>query len=91
MHRSATVPTICSILSYSVQHFEVPVNSVEDMKIILEEFEHLSSITFKFLTDSVTYITEMIEWLLMKGRDFTYQSTQRSLSLWLGKSVKKIF
>ncbi len=89
--RNTALQSICSIVSYRVQHLQIPVNDVEDMKIILERFDHLSSVTFKFVADSSTFISEIIAWLVTKDRDFTYQSTQFSLNLWFGKSRKQLF
>lgn len=75
-------------MSDRVRYLQIHVTNIEDIKIILERFDHLSSVTFKFLTDSLVCIAEIIEWLLTKGKDFTYQSTKFSLSLWLGKNIK---
>jgi hypothetical protein len=88
-NRTVSLQTICSIVSHRIQHLQIPVNSTEDMKLILNRFDHLSSVAFRFLADSLVPITEIIEWLTMKGRDFTYQSTQCSLNLWLGKNTKE--
>jgi hypothetical protein len=89
--RNTVLQSICSIVSSRVQHLQIPVNDVEDMKIILERFNHLSSVTFKFVADSSTFISEIIAWLVTKDRDFTYQSTQFSLHLWFGKSREQLF
>jgi hypothetical protein len=82
------VQTICSIVSYPVQHLQIPINNIEEMKVILKRFDYLSSVTFKFATDSLDPIAEIVQWLLKASRDFTYQSTKFSLSLWLGKKIK---
>jgi len=87
--RTVSIKTICSIVSHRVQHLQISVNSVEDMKMILKRFDHLSSVTFIFSASSLVPIAEIIEWLIRNDRDFTYQSTQCSLSLWLGKNAKE--
>jgi hypothetical protein len=86
--RTVSVQTICSIVSYPVQHLQIPVNSVEEMKVILKRFDYLSSVTFKFPADSLTPIAQIVEWLMTTSRDFTHQSTKSSLSLWLGKQTQ---
>jgi hypothetical protein len=86
--RTVSVPTICSIVSYPIQHLQIPVNNVDEMKLILKQFDYLSSVTFKFTADSLNPIAEIIEWLTATSRDFTHQSTKFSLSLWLGKQMQ---
>ncbi|CAF3494111.1 unnamed protein product [Rotaria sp. Silwood1] len=88
--RTVYLQTIFSIVSCRVKHLQTPVNTVEDVKMILKRFDHLFSVTFKFLENSLVSIAEIIEWLVSKDRDFTYQSTQCSLSLWLG-TRKELF
>ncbi|CAF2475679.1 unnamed protein product [Rotaria sp. Silwood2] len=90
LNRHVSLQTICSIVSNRVKNLQIPVNTVEETKMILKRFNHLFSVTFKFLGNSLSSIAEIIEWLVSKGRDFTYQSTQCSLNLWLGTS-KELF
>jgi hypothetical protein len=85
--RIVSSQTICSIVSHRVQDLQMFVNSVEDAKMILTRFDHLSSVTFQFSTNSLDSINEIIEWLVLRGKDFTYRSTQSSLNLWLHKNV----
>ena len=89
--RSVSLKTICSIVTDSVQDLQILINSVEDAQMILTQFNHLSSVTFKFSANSLGDIAEIIERLASNNKDFTYQSTERSLSLWLDKNMKEFF
>lgn len=83
--RTMPMPAICSIMSDQIKHLQMPVNHVEEIKMIIDRFDHLFSVTFHFVIDSLVSITEILDWLLAIRRDFTYQSTKSSLSLWLGR------
>jgi hypothetical protein len=79
--------SICLVVPRYVQHLEVSVDSVDNMRMILEQLKHLSSITFDLSLDLQNSISEIIEWLINEGRDFTYESSRYSLKLWLNKSM----
>ena len=87
--RTVTPRIICSIVSNRVEHLQIPIHTIDEIKVILKRFDHLSSVTFRFAEDSLVLIGETIQWLLAEDRDFTYRSTKYLLSLWLGKKRKK--
>ena len=86
--RTTPMQVICSIVPIRIKHLQVPINNTEDMKVILNRFEHLFSVTFSFATVSSISHTEVFDWLTSLGRDFTNQLTICSLSLWLGKKTR---
>lgn len=78
--------TICSIITHRIKHLQIPVKHIDEMKTVLQRFRDLHSVTFKFTVEKLLQsIVEITEWLATEGRDFTYQSNQISLNLWLGE------
>ena len=87
--RTTPMQAICMMVSDQIKHLQISVNNVEEIKVILDQFDHLFSVTFHFATDSLVSNTEILDWLFAIGKDFTYQSTKASLSLWLGRGAIK--
>ena len=79
---NTTITTLCSILSYNIKHFHIKIEKIDQMKIILEKFKHLSSISFNLPFDRKINIDEIIDWLNINKRDFTYLEYDYSFHLW---------
>jgi hypothetical protein len=54
------------------------------MKIILEQFKHLSSITFKVAVYR-NMSAQVVNWLVENATDSTYQKGYNTVDVWLGK------
>ncbi|CAM4771798.1 unnamed protein product [Rotaria magnacalcarata] len=89
LSHTLSLHTICSIISHHIKHLQIPVTSIKDMKLILNQFDHLFSVSFTFLCKSIVSITEITELLVTKGIDFTYHLTQFSLNLWLSMNKEE--
>ncbi|CAF2082852.1 unnamed protein product [Rotaria magnacalcarata] len=89
LSHTLSLHTICSIISHHIKHLQIPVTSIKDMKLILNQFDHLFSVSFTFRCKSIVSITEITELLVTKGIDFTYHLTQFSLNLWLSMNKEE--
>ncbi len=72
---TANAEIICSIVPHHVKYLQTKMTRINDMKIVLERLEHLSSVTFHFPIHSSTYPTKIIKWLKLKKTSFTFWCT----------------
>ncbi len=80
------VEDLCSIIPHYIKHLDIYDMDLNDIKILLTQLKHLSSITFVFFFDMPFSPTEIIEWLSQR-MNFTYLVDNCSLSLWLGNNI----
>jgi hypothetical protein len=83
---NVTMAYVCSIVPFHVKHLTVKIKQLDDMKIVVNELKHLSSISFCFPYCGKINVNEMINWLIIDRRDFTYLETENSFNLWLGEN-----
>ena len=84
-----TVEQMCEILPSNLRHLEISVQTVEEMKAALEGCRRLSSISFHCWNNLAVLSKELLEYLTLLCRDFTYQSKDTKLHLWLRKRSKR--
>jgi len=84
---TSNMENFCSIFPHHIKHLEIDIDNINDMKIILDRLEHLSSVAFRYLNGEEDWQTHMTEWLSEKG-DSTYCMEYDTLHIWLDKKEK---
>lgn len=77
--------TICSLISPSIKHLQIRVKNVDEMKFILHNLKHLSSVTFQY---SQMFTFQRQQLLRSLGQFERFSSTwnsENALHIWLGK------
>jgi len=64
------------------------VKNINDMKIIFDRFDYLSSITFRFSFYKSIPSAKIIESFLNIKKDLTYRKDDCSIRVWLNQSTK---
>jgi hypothetical protein len=82
------VHNIYAILPRYIEHLTIEILSVDDMKVIFDRLEYLTSITFVWSIFAKSY-TANIEWLRNNVNDFTHIEDGNRIYVWLGKYIKK--
>lgn len=85
---STTIEDICLLVPAFVEHLKITVKNVNEMKIVFDKFEYLSSITFLFLFDTSIPSAKIIESFLNVKNDLTYRKDDSTIRVWLNKSTK---
>ncbi|UJR18653.1 hypothetical protein I4U23_005561 [Adineta vaga] len=81
-----TIENIHSTIPCRVKHLQVPTNSVDQIKRILERCQHLS--TLQLDVQYIGNIDEMIEWFSNNTINSTCWKRYRTIIVWLG--IKQI-
>jgi len=74
----------CSFIPHHIKHLKIDIGIIDDIKIILERLDHLSSATFLFYSDDDHWQMTIREWL-SERRDAIYYAEFDILHIWLGK------
>jgi hypothetical protein len=82
------IQSIHSIIPHHVEHLELYVSNLDRMKIILEQFKHLSSITFKVAVYR-NMSAQVVNWLVENATDSTYRKGYNTVDVWLGKKRRQ--
>jgi hypothetical protein len=80
---TASAKMICAIVHPHFKYLQVKINQINDMKMILERLQHLSSVTFHFPICSSNYPTKIIKWLKQRRTSFTFWCNSYCIHLWL--------
>lgn len=80
-----TIQNTFSIIPRQLKHLEMPINSLNHIKMIIEHCNNLS--TVKFNTGS-TFSKKIIQWFNDNKINSMYDRDERILTIWIGK--KKI-
>jgi hypothetical protein len=83
---NTTMAILCSIVSFHVKHLTLKIQKLDDMKIVVERLQHLSSVSFNLPSDRKINSNEMIDWLINNGRDLTHLENEYSLHFWFGNN-----
>jgi hypothetical protein len=82
-HRTINPQIICTIVPRHVKDLKVKIDRIKDMKMILEQLDHLSSVTFQYPVYSLNYPPNIIKWLKQRGKSFTFWCNLSRIHLWL--------
>ena len=78
-----TAENICSITPSHVHHLVVAIKNFNEIQIVLERLENLSSAKFFFNEKSA--FSRILKWLKEKRNDSSYRIDGSTMSVWLGK------
>ncbi|CAF1271955.1 unnamed protein product [Rotaria sordida] len=79
------IENFCSIIPQHIKHLDIDIVNINDMKVILERLEQLSSVKFKFSFEKWIFAKEILEWISQKRNNSTHLKEMHYLSLWIGK------
>ncbi len=74
--------SICDTLPRQIEHLKVITKNVESIKLILQQVEHLFSVTFFHRNDSQSIWLQIVEWLKQNERYFRSQQDDHFLQIW---------
>jgi hypothetical protein len=74
--------SICGIVPHQIEHLKVVTKNIETIKLILQQVEHLSSITFFHRHDSQNVWVQTVEWLRKNERYYKSQQDDHFLQIW---------
>ncbi|CAF1063116.1 unnamed protein product [Adineta steineri] len=75
---------ICCLISRQIKHLQIPVDDLNDIKIVLERCNHLSSIQFDIRQRK--FSKEIVQWIVDNTIDSTYRTDANFVKVWLGKN-----
>jgi hypothetical protein len=82
---SVNAENICLIIPDYVKHLQVSVKNIDDIKIIINQLKHLSSITFELLNGLKLSSTEFLSWLMENRNKSTCRIENNFVSIWFDK------
>lgn len=86
-NRTINSEVICAIVPHHVKHLKIKIDRIKDMKIILEQLDHLSSVIFQYPVYSLNYPPNIIKWLKQRGKSFTFWCNLSHIHLWLHDNI----
>jgi hypothetical protein len=89
-NKSVNAKIICAIVPRHVKHLQVKMDRINDMKMIVKQLDHLSSITFQFANESPNRCQELVEWLSQRKKLFTFRGNPIGLHLWLDNNLTRL-
>jgi hypothetical protein len=75
------IEKFCSMMPAHIRHLDIDIANINDMKVILERLEQLSSVKFKFSFEKSIFIKEIIEWLSQNRSNSSHLKDIHCLSL----------
>jgi hypothetical protein len=81
---NSNMDNFCSVIPHHIKHLKIDVDSMNDMKIILNRLEHLSSVSFRFLNRDAHWKARLKKWILMR-RNVTCHPDLDTLHIWIGQ------
>jgi hypothetical protein len=87
---NTTIEDICLLIPDYIKHLKITVKNINDMKIIFDRFDYLSSITFHFTFPKSIPSAKIIESFLDIKKDLTYRIDDCTIRVWLNQFRKNI-
>jgi hypothetical protein len=85
---NTTMEDICLLIPSYIKHLKITVKNINEMKIIFDQFDYLSSITFRFSFYKSIPSAKIIESFLNIKKDLTYRKDDCSIRVWLNQFTK---
>jgi hypothetical protein len=85
---NTTIEDICLLIPSYIKHLKITVKNINDMKIIFDQFNYLSSVTFQFSFYKSIPSAKIIESFLNIKKDLTYRKDDCSIRVWLNQFIK---
>jgi len=79
---SESFKNIYSIIPRQLKHIQVPINNLDQIKMILERCDTLSTITFPIKSK---FSIEVIKWFNTNTINSTCKNFKRTVTVWIGK------
>jgi hypothetical protein len=83
---TTTMETVYSMITSNIKHLQIRVKNSDDMKYIIENFEHLISVTFEYAQSLIFSRKEFVDCLLDVKRHASRWECQYALHLWLDQN-----
>jgi len=80
---SQTIQNLHSILPRHIKHFQMPINHLNQIQMILERCKNLATINFD-MTD-VKFCKEVIQWFADNTINTSCEEGYKRVAVWLGK------
>lgn len=80
--------TICSLMTTNIKHLQIRVKDLNDIKYILEEVDHLTSVTFEYAQMLTINREEFLQSLDYLDRYSSIWNCQNVLHVWLGSKKR---
>jgi len=80
---TTTMETVCSMITSNIKHLQIQVKNSDDIKCIIENLEHLISVTFKYSQSLIFNRGEFIDCLEELKRHSSRWNCKYALHLWL--------
>ncbi|CAF3829472.1 unnamed protein product [Rotaria magnacalcarata] len=87
---STNAENICLLVPHHTKHLQVTIQSIDEMKLIVERLKQLSSITFDMLHDINSFLPDFLTWLMEKRNQSTYRNDNGYFSIWFEKNNAQI-
>ncbi|CAF3410965.1 unnamed protein product [Rotaria socialis] len=87
---STNAENICLLVPNHIKHLQVAIQSIDEMKLIVERLKQLSSITFNMLLDINSFLPDFLTWLMEKRNQSTYRNDTGYFSIWFNKNTAQI-
>ncbi|CAF0963154.1 unnamed protein product [Rotaria sordida] len=88
INSNTKIEDICLLIPKYIEHLKITVKNVNEMKIVFDRFQYLSSITFRFSFDTLIPSSKVIESFLNIKSDLTYKKDDCSVRVWLNEFMK---
>jgi hypothetical protein len=85
---NTTIEDICLLIPNYIKHLKITVNNINEMKIIFDRFDYLSSITFCFTFSKSIPSPKILESFLNIEKDLTYRKDDCIIRVWLNQFRK---
>jgi hypothetical protein len=82
---SQTIDNLCSIIPHRMKHLQMPVDSLKQIKTILERCQNLSAM--QFICPNEKLSIEVIEWFAHNTINSTCHTNHGRIFVWLGKKT----
>jgi hypothetical protein len=84
IYNSWTADSICSMVPSHVKHLAVSIKNLDEIRLVLRRFQHLSSVQFKFAHTLDKGITQ---WMKENMTGSNYKAEYCSVCVWFGKNT----
>ncbi|CAF4558367.1 unnamed protein product, partial [Rotaria sp. Silwood2] len=79
----------CSMIPHNIKHLDIDIFDIDNIEILIDKLEHVSSFKFKFAFDKSRYLKQILELLAKKKINSTHISDIHYLSIWISKQFNQ--
>ncbi|CAF1104696.1 unnamed protein product [Rotaria sordida] len=79
---------LCSVIPRRIKHLQIPINRLDQIKIILERCQDLSVVQFAITRSK--FSEEVIQWFTQNTIDSTFRRRDECNIIWIGKKTNEI-